>query len=169
MSKLYQFQFILFSLLAVVSALFFVTRKNAVPAALWLVNVMFALAGLYVMLDAPFIGVLQVLVYAGAIMVTFVFVVMLLNLGRSEITDLRSLSTRLGGGLVGLALLANLVVAVRQNWVVPEPVSQSGDNVVEPLAMSLFTDHLVAFELVSLVLLVAVTGSVVLAKKRVSP
>ncbi len=169
MSNLYQFQFILFSLLAVVSALFFVTRKNAVPAALWLVNVMFALAGLYVMLDAPFIGVLQVLVYAGAIMVTFVFVVMLLNLGRSEITDLRSLSTRLGGGLVGLALLANLVVAVRQNWVVPELVSQSTDNVVEPLAMSLFTEHLVAFELVSLVLLVAVIGSVVLAKKRVSP
>ena len=84
MNSFYQFQFYLFSLIAVVSALFFVTRRSPVPAALWLVNVMFALSGLYVMLDAPFVGVIQVLVYAGAIMVVFVFVVMLLNLGRAS-------------------------------------------------------------------------------------
>ena len=69
MNGFYDFQFYLFSLMAVVSALLFVTRRNPVPAALWLVNVMFALSGLYVMLDAPFVGVIQVLVYAGAIMV----------------------------------------------------------------------------------------------------
>ncbi|WP_396224566.1 NADH-quinone oxidoreductase subunit J, partial [Gemmatimonas sp.] len=96
MNGYFEFQFYLFALLAIVSALLFVTRKNAVPAALWLVNVMFALAGLYVMLDAPFVGAIQVLVYAGAIMVVFVFVVMLLNLGRHEISDLRSLGARLG-------------------------------------------------------------------------
>ena len=83
MSFAYQFQFYLFALLAIASALLFVTRRGPVPAALWLVNVMFALSGLYVMLDAPFIGVIQVLVYAGAIMVVFIFVVMLLNLGPS--------------------------------------------------------------------------------------
>ena len=112
MSTFLQFQFYLFSLLAIASALLFVTRKNPVPAALWLVNTMFALAGLYVMLDAPFIGVIQVLVYAGAIMVVFVFVVMLLNLGRAEISDMRALGARLGAGLVGIALLAGLAVAV---------------------------------------------------------
>lgn len=166
MNGFFEFQFYLFSLLAVASALLFVTRKNPVPAALWLVNVMFALAGLYVMLDAPFIGAIQVLVYAGAIMVVFVFVVMLLNLGHSKISDLRSLGSRLGAGAVGIALLANLLVAQR-NRLPRIPLSPASDNVVQPVAASLFTDYLVAFELTSLVLLVAVIGAVLLAKKRV--
>jgi NADH-quinone oxidoreductase subunit J len=166
MNGFYEFHFYLFSLLAVASALLFVTRKNPVPAALWLVNVMIALAGLYVMLDAPFVGVIQVLVYAGAIMVVFVFVVMLLNLGRSGISDIRSLGPRLGAGAVGLALLANLLVVQRQK--IPRiALAPEVDNVVEGVAASLFTDYLVAFELTSLVLLVAVVGAVLLAKKRV--
>ena len=166
MNGFYEFQFYLFSLLAIASALLFVTRRNPVPASVWLVNVMLALAGLYVMLDAPFVGVIQVLVYAGAIMVVFVFVVMLLNLGRSEITDIRSLGARLGAGMVGLALLANLLVVQRQH--IPRvALAPSVDNVVNDVAASLFTDYLVAFELTSLVLLVAVIGAVLLAKKRV--
>ena len=166
MNSFYEFQFYLFSLLAIASALLFVTRKNPVPAALWLVNVMFALAGLYVMLDAPFVGVIQVLVYAGAIMVVFVFVVMLLNLGRSGISDIRSLGARLGAGVVGLALLANLLVVQRQ-YIPRVALAPEIGNVVEDGAASLFTDYLVAFELTSLVLLVAVIGAVLLAKKRV--
>ncbi|MBL0939689.1 MAG: NADH-quinone oxidoreductase subunit J [Gemmatimonadaceae bacterium] len=166
MTGFFEFQFYLFALLAIVSALLFVTRKNPVPAALWLVNVMFALAGLYVMLDAPFVGVIQVLVYAGAIMVVFVFVVMLLNLGRNEIGDLRSLGARLGAGFVALSLLANLLVVQRQRFPRLESAPAS-DNVVTPVAASLFTDYLVAFELTSIVLLVAVVGAVLLAKKRV--
>lgn len=166
MNGFYELQFYLFSLLAIASALLFVTRRNPVPASLWLVNVMLALAGLYVMLDAPFVGVIQVLVYAGAIMVVFVFVVMLLNLGRSEITDIRSLGARLGAGMVGLALLANLLAVQRQQ--IPRvTLAPSVDNVVNDVAASLFTDYLVAFELTSLVLLVAVIGAVLLAKKRV--
>jgi NADH-quinone oxidoreductase subunit J len=166
MTGFFEFQFYLFGLLAVVSALLFVTRKNPVPAALWLVNVMFALAGLYVMLDAPFVSAIQVLVYAGAIMVVFVFVVMLLNLGKHELSDLRSLGARLGAGFMGIALLANLLVAQRNKLPRIASAPQS-DNVVEPVAASLFTDYLVAFELTSIVLLVAVVGAVLLAKKRV--
>src|SRR5215203_2834589 len=87
---LYTFHFYLFGIIAVASALLFVTRKSPVAAALWLVNVMFSLAALYVMLDAQFIGAMQVLVYAGAIMVVFLFVIMLLNLGHpAEIADAR--------------------------------------------------------------------------------
>jgi len=167
MNGFYQFQFYFFSLIAIVSALLFVTRKNPVPAALWLVNVMFALSGLYVMLDAPFVGVIQVLVYAGAIMVVFVFVVMLLNLGRAEVGDLRSLSARLGAGFVSLALLANLLV-VQRDRLPRTPLAPAVDNVVTPVAASLFTDYLVAFELTSVVLLVAIIGAVLLAKKRVT-
>lgn len=167
MNSFLQFQFYLFALLAIVSALLFVTRRNPVPAALWLVNVMFALSGLYVMLDAPFIGIIQILVYAGAIMVVFVFVVMLLNLGRAGIGDLRPLGARLGAGLVALALIANFMTLVRDP--LPQVASaQAEDNVITSIAESLFTDYLVAFELTSIVLLVAIIGAVILAKRRVN-
>ena len=96
------------------------TRKSPVAAALWLVNTMFCLAALYVMLDAQFIGVIQVLVYAGAIMVVFLFVVMLLNLGHpSEIADMRGKWGRLAAALLGLALLAQVMALAGR--ALPEP------------------------------------------------
>jgi NADH-quinone oxidoreductase subunit J len=165
MNAFYQFNFYFFALIAIASALLFVTRRNAVPAALWLINVMFALSGLYVMLDAPFVGVIQVLVYAGAIMVVFVFVVMLLNLGRIGVSDMRKVGPRLGAGLVGLALLANLLV-VQRGSLPRTTLAPASENVVTAVAASLFTDYLVAFELTSVILLVAVIGAVLLAKKR---
>jgi NADH-quinone oxidoreductase subunit J len=167
MSSLLRFEFYLFALLAIASALCFVTRKSPVAAALWLVNVMFALSGLYVMLDAPFVAAIQVLVYAGAIMVVFVFVVMLLNLGRGELVDVRSVASRLGAGAVGIALAA-LVLMVLRDKIPPVEYAPASDNVVTPIAAALFTDYLIAFEVTSLVLLVAVVGAVVLAKRRVS-
>ena len=168
MSSVLRFEFYFFALLAIVSALCFVTRKNPVPAALWLVNTMFALSGLYVMLDAPFVAAIQVLVYAGAIMVVFVFVVMLLNLGRAgELADVRSVASRLGAGAIGIGLAASVLVVLRDK--IPDTeFAAASDNVVTPIASALFTDYLVAFEVTSLVLLVAVVGAVVLAKRRVS-
>src|SRR6185369_15733076 len=111
---LYTFHFYLFGLIAIVSALLFVTRKSPVSAALWLVNTMFSLAAMYVLLNAQFIGVIQVLVYAGAIMVVFLFVIMLLNLGHpSEIADTRGLGWKVVAGAVGVALLAEVFTLVR--------------------------------------------------------
>src|SRR5215212_10922341 len=110
----YTVHFYLFGIIAMVSAVLFVTRKSPVAAALWLVNVMFSLAALYVMLDAQFIGAIQVLVYAGAIMVVFLFVIMLLNLGHaSEIADVRGRWPRLLAGVVGLAMLAEIMALAR--------------------------------------------------------
>src|SRR5918993_5856657 len=110
----YTFHFYLFGIIAMVSALLFVTRKSPVSAALWLINTMFSLAALYVLLDAQFIGAIQVLVYAGAIMVVFLFVIMLLNLGHpSELADARGAGWKLAAGLVGLALLAQVAALVR--------------------------------------------------------
>src|SRR5690349_23704010 len=92
----YEVHFYLFGLIAIASALTFVTRKSPVAAALWLVTTMFCLAALYIMLNAQFIGAIQVLVYAGAIMVVFLFVVMLLNLGHpSDVADIKGFGTRL--------------------------------------------------------------------------
>src|SRR5687767_16009734 len=105
----YVFRFYLFGIIAVASALAFVTRKSPIAAALWLVSTMFSLAAMYVMLDAHFIGAIQVLVYAGAIMVVFLFVIMLLNLGRpQELADRRGLGWRLAASAVGLAILAQI-------------------------------------------------------------
>jgi NADH-quinone oxidoreductase subunit J len=165
MSLLYQFHFYLFGLIAVASALLFVTRKNPVSAALWLVNTMFALAGLYVMLDAQFVGAIQVLVYAGAIMVVFLFVVMLLNLGTTDLPDFRSNRVRLGAGVVAVAMLAELLVLSRGSLPVIEADSVPTANVIAPVAELLFTEHLLAFEITSILLLVAVVGAVVLAKR----
>src|SRR3989441_12217074 len=78
-----------FAAIAVGSALLCITRQNPVASALWLVMTLFALAALFVLLDAQFIAVLQVLVYAGAIMVLFLFVIMLLNLGRAGPADMK--------------------------------------------------------------------------------
>src|SRR5881394_4229869 len=101
----YTFNFYVFGIVAIIAALLFVTRKSPVAAAMWLVTTMFALAALFVMLDAQFIGAIQVLVYAGAIMVVFLFVIMLLNLGHGVIGDARGLGWKLTAGAVGVAIL----------------------------------------------------------------
>ncbi|MDQ2931133.1 MAG: NADH-quinone oxidoreductase subunit J [Gemmatimonadota bacterium] len=163
---LYTFHFYLFGLLAIASALAFVTRKSAVAAALWLVNTMFCLSALYVMMDAQFLGAVQVLVYAGAIMVVFIFVVMLLNLGQaSDVTDIRGLGGKLSAGLVGIAMLAELFALTRLRF--PRLMGAMSDhaNIVNPIAAPLFREYLLPFEVTSVVLLVAVVGAVVLAKR----
>ncbi|MDH4350739.1 MAG: NADH-quinone oxidoreductase subunit J, partial [Gemmatimonadota bacterium] len=93
-----------FAGMAVLAALLCVTRKSPVASALWLVMTMFSLAAIYVLLDAQFIAVIQILVYAGAIMVLFLFVIMLLNLGQARQTDIRGwfgrgVAVLLGGGI----------------------------------------------------------------------
>jgi NADH-quinone oxidoreductase subunit J len=163
---LYTFHFYLFGLIAIASAVAFVTRKSPVAAALWLVNTMFCLSALYVMLDAQFIGAVQVLVYAGAIMVVFLFVVMLLNLGQaSDVTDIRGLGGRLSAGLVGLAMLAELIVLSRIRFPRLSAGVSDQTNVVNPVSSPLFHEYLLPFEVTSVVLLVAVVGAVVLAKR----
>ncbi len=169
-----QFFFYLFGLIALGSALLFVTRRSPVAAALWLVSTMFSLAALYILMDAQFVGAVQVLVYAGAIMVVFLFVVMLLNLGEANAgADFRTLAVRIGAGLLGAALLAELLVTARSRLPadlglgLPATVVVDGDqNVIAPVASVLFTTHLLAFEITSLLLLAAVVGAVVLAKRR---
>jgi NADH-quinone oxidoreductase subunit J len=164
----FQFNFYVFGLIAIASAIAFVTRKSPVAAALWLVNTMFCLAALYVMLDAQFIGAVQVLLYAGAIMVVFLFVVMLLNLGHVPGSgDIKRLWPRLLAGAAGILLLAELSVLGRQ--ALPReiigPAAQS--NVVTTVAGPLFNEYLLAFEVTSILLLAAIIGAVVLAKRRV--
>ncbi|MFN2635892.1 MAG: NADH-quinone oxidoreductase subunit J [Gemmatimonadaceae bacterium] len=170
----YVFHFYLFGVIALASAIAFVTRKSPVAAALWLVNTMFSLAALYVMLDAQFIGIMQVIVYAGAIMVVFLFVVMLLNLGHpSELADARGKWWKLAAGVVGLGLVSEVMAILRSR--LPQSLIVARDfneqqlqklNAVGVIAEPLFNQYLLAFELTSVLLLVAIAGAVVLARGR---
>jgi NADH-quinone oxidoreductase subunit J len=170
----YQFHFYLFGLIALVSSIVFVTRRSPVAAAMWLVVTMFCLAALYVMLDAQFIGAMQVLVYAGAIMVVFLFVIMLLNLGHpSELVDARGLWGKLLAGVVGIALIGEIAVVTRggapsARYAVPrtfvtDQVARYG--AVGAVARPLYTDYSLAFELTSILLLVAIAGAVMLGRR----
>ncbi|MCC6319510.1 MAG: NADH-quinone oxidoreductase subunit J [Gemmatimonadaceae bacterium] len=170
----YRVHFYLFGLLAIASAITFITRKGPVAAALWLVNTMFCLAAIYVMMDAHFIGAIQVLVYAGAIMVVFLFVLMLLNLGHpDEISDIRGKWGRIAAAFIGLAVLAQVMALARsqapEELLVPAATAAAelrDLNAVGSIAKPMFTEHLLAFELTSVLLLVAIVGAVVLGKRR---
>jgi NADH-quinone oxidoreductase subunit J len=172
---LYTFHFYLFGLIAIASAIAFVTRKSPVPAALWLVNVMISLAALYVMLDAHFIGAIQVLVYAGAIMVVFLFVVMLLNLGHpDELADVRSRGWQIGGIAIALVIVALLASYWRGAAGLGDFVRPAGFAAEETLrrgavgavARPLFNEYLLAFEVTSVLLLAAIVGAVAIGRRK---
>jgi NADH-quinone oxidoreductase subunit J len=165
--------FWLFGALALLGGLMCITRRSPVASALWLVQTLFSLAAIFVLLDAQFIAALQVMVYAGAIMVLFLFVIMLLNLGRESATDMRGWAGRLVALALGLVLVTEL-------WVlVGSPVSgqiqlpagtlnrvAQEQGVVGVISDSLFRTYLVPFEVTSILLLAAIVGAVVLAKRR---
>ena len=104
--------FYILAIFAVLSAVLCVSQKNAIASALWLVSTMFSLAAIYVLLNAQFIAAIQVLVYAGAVMVLFLFVIMLLNIGRGP-SDLRGMPVRVVAALIAAALLAQLLLLAR--------------------------------------------------------
>ncbi len=180
--------FYLFATVAVVSACLCILQRNPVSAALWLVSTMFSLAAIYVLLDAQFIAAIQVLVYAGAVMVLFLFVIMLLNLGQTS-SDLRGPSSVAAAivlvGLLAIELFAlwrytprrlatelaqspafgNPNVAFAAGEVARQETAARG--VVGGIAAPLFQIYLVPFEITSILLLVAMVGAVVLAKRRV--
>lgn len=165
--------FWVFAGLAILGGFMCITRRNPVGSALWLVITLFALAALFVMLDAQFLGVLQVLVYAGAIMVLFLFVIMLLNLGRGAPADIKGgagklVATLLAGGL-GLQLVAVVGTAPPDALRMPPgsmAALQREEGLVAVVGRSLYGDYLVPFEITSLLLLAAIVGAVVLAKRK---
>jgi NADH-quinone oxidoreductase subunit J len=174
MSFFYTFHFYLFGVIAIASAIVFVTRKSPVAAAMWLVTTMFCLAALYIMLGAEFVGAIQVLVYAGAIMVVFLFVIMLLNLGHpGEIADARGRWWKLAAGVLALILLVEVAVLANADISVEHALPRGAmeraleeQGVIGVVAQPMFTDYLLAFELTSVLLLVAIAGAVVLGRGR---
>jgi NADH-quinone oxidoreductase subunit J len=183
-----QMIFYVFAVAAVLSASLCILQKNPVSAALWLVSTMFSLAAIYVLLDAQFIAAIQVLVYAGAVMVLFLFVIMLLNLGHAS-SDIRGPSSVAAAvvivGLLAIELFAlwrytprRLANEISQAPAFADPSSvfaagqlaqqeAAARGVVGGIAAPLFQVYLVPFEITSILLLAAIIGAVVLAKRRV--
>ncbi len=160
-----------FALVAIVASVLVVAQRNPMYSVLLLIASFGALSGLYVLLDAPFVAVIQIIVYAGAIMVLFLFVVMLLNAPHEESEhDLAvHAAARVGplafGVLLALALGAELVWAL-------EAVSETGTfgdvsvSSVAAIGRALFTRYAFAFEVTSILILVAMIGAVVLARRE---
>ena len=174
-----EFVFWAFGGAAVLCALLCILQRSPVAAALWLVGTMFNLAGLYVLLHAPFVAAVQVLVYAGAVMVLFLFVIMLLNLQQAS-SDFRGRGAVLGSAALVAVLLGELLLfqgrfgahlgTVRTTGLDPaiaEAIRTPNGNVVQQVAEPLFTKWLIPFEITSVLLLCAIVGAVVLAKKKV--
>jgi len=165
--------FWIFGVIAMGSALLCITRKNPIASALWLVVTLFAVAALFVLLDAQFLAALQVLVYAGAIMVLFLFVIMLLNLGRPGPTDIKGPLGLLVAAVLAGALLLQLRVLSQTTLpaaiqLLPGTVAavQEQRGIVGAVATPLFDTYLVPFEIASVLLLAAIVGAVVLAKRK---
>jgi len=162
--------FYLVALAAIVSGYLVVRCQSPVNSALALVNTFFCLAIFYVMLYAPFMAAIQVIVYAGAIMVLILFVIMLLNLG----TEIRKRYTH---GVVWSSIASLLVLLVTIFFIKRGRVTGAEGDITDYLVMteghteliakSLYTEFLLPFEIASILLLVAIVGAVVLAKKDV--
>jgi len=164
----------IFASMAIGGAMGTVTRRSPVASLLFLVVSFFSIAAIYVILGAHFIAAVQVIVYAGAILVLFLFVIMLLNLGHDYRSDLRGGAWMLAGSVAaGLIFWAIASSAVQPASVPDLGGRQSIDaavqqlNAVGAIAEPLFRDFAVPFELTSILLLVAIVGAVLLAKRRV--
>jgi NADH-quinone oxidoreductase subunit J len=166
--------FYLFATISIMSSLGVVGQRNPMYSVLLLIGSFISLAGLYIGLDSPFVAVTQIVVYAGAIMVLFLFVVMLLNAPREDVAPGAQLPLPGGikafGLLLALGMAAMLVWALSRLGVVPfveDPQAASRVASVRDIGVMLFRDHAFSFEVTSILILVAMVGAVVLAKKTV--
>lgn len=167
MIEAYLFYF--FAALTVILAVVVVLQPNPIGAAIALVGTFFSLAALFVLLNAHFVAIMQILLYAGAIMVLFVFVIMLLNL-EPERVKLRAIAgSRLIQGSAALYLAGVLGLAFFgwRNLFTEGSVGTEVSGTIEAVGTLLLSDYLVPFELTSVLILVAVIGAVVLARKPV--
>lgn len=160
--------FFLFAVLAIVAALGMLISRSPVRSALWMVLNLFSIAVLYLTLHAQFIAVVQILIYAGAIMVLFLFVIMLLNL--DVIPPIGQIDwRRVVAFVLGVAVLAQLLLAVTLGLdLVPEPVpaelaAQTGS--AGAIGMVLFTEYAYLIQIVAVLLLAATIGAVILARR----
>jgi NADH-quinone oxidoreductase subunit J len=167
-------QFYAFAAVTVIGSLLVVSQRNPVYSVLSLIAAFFGLSGLYVGLEAPFVAVIQIIIYAGAIMVLFLFVVMLLNVPREDAAEWDRSHPLYRPGAMRVGTVVALVVMVELGWALSRTSGLSTGvadergavTSINAVGRSLFTDYMFAFEVTSVLIIVAMVGAVVLAKKR---
>jgi len=154
------------SAMALFSALMVITSKNPVYSVIWLILVFFAISGHYLLLNAQFLAVVNIIVYAGAIMVLFLYVLMLMDL-KKETEPRKNRWLKIAGALAGGSLLLVLVAALKKTELNSIAETRTGDiGLIENLGKVLFTDYVVPFEIASILFLSAMVGAVVIGKKE---
>ena len=165
-------QLLFFALAGVslIAGVLVVFQKHPLRSALWLIVNFFAVAGLYLLANAEFIAAIQIIVYAGAIMVLFLFVIMLLNLRQPEEPSPRRYAGHKVWGVLMAGFTAVLVAYGFMETKLPaaKTVTPPGMGNTESVARMLFTDYLLPFEVTSVLLLVAIVGAVVLSKRKLN-
>jgi NADH-quinone oxidoreductase subunit J len=163
-----QYLFYFLAFLAIFSALLVIFSKNPVYSVLYLVLTFFAIAGHYILLNAQFLAIVHIIVYAGAIMVLFLFVVMLLNLNK-ETEPQKSILVKLSAVIAGGILLLTLIGSLKGTEFMTPSTGHIANNqigLVQNLGMVLFKDFLLPFEVSSVLFLTAMIGAVMLGKKE---
>jgi len=161
--------FAYFAFAAVLFSILVITRRNPVHSVLWMLLLFFHIASLYLLLNAEFMAAIQVIVYAGGILVLFLFVVLLMNL-KDEVRINRFIGAWPTGFTFAVALLVVVIMSIR-SFVAAPPGIYSIDMIKQEthtkvLGKLLYTEFLYPFEIASLILLVAIIGAIVLAKRR---
>ena len=145
-----------------------VASKNPVHSILYLIVTFFAISGHYILLNAQFLAIVNIIVYAGAIMVLFLFVVMLMNLNADSEPQQKNKWLLYIGGIAGGSLLLVIVAALKQSAATTQLVQMNGGNagLIKNLGMALFTDYVFPFEISSVLFLSAMIGAVVISKRE---
>ncbi len=157
--------FLTLAAISILTALLMVLSKNPVHSVLYLILTFFAIAGQYILLNAQFLAVVHIIVYAGAIMVLFLFVLMLLNLNK-DTEPQKSTTWKISAGITAGMLLVTLVGAIRGGIEVNIPENVNNQvGLVENLGYVLFTDFVVPFEIAGILFLAAMVGAVLVGKR----
>ena len=169
-----QLLFFAFAGVSVLGSLVVIGQRNPIYSVLALIGAFFGLSGLYVLLEAPFVAIVQIIIYAGAIMVLFLFTVMLLNAPREDAAEWDRLHPlyrpwpRRIGGLLAVMLVGELGWALMRTPGISDAIGVRSPGVtdVRELGRVLFTDYMFAFEVTSILIIVAMVGAVILARKQ---
>ena len=155
------------SVVAIFSALMVITSKNPVYSVLWLIVTFFSISGHYILLNAQFLAIVNIIVYAGAIMVLFLFVIMLMNLNK-ETEPQKNRWLKMAGAVAGGCLLLVLVAALKDTDIKQQQALVNGGSIglIKSLGKELFTTYVVPFEISSILFLSAMVGAVVIGKKE---
>ena len=163
--------FLVFGLLLIACSLMVILHRNPVTSALFLVLSFCSLAGLYLLLQAEFLAMVQIIVYAGAIMVLFLFVIMYLNLKRDQEDGMPHVLRRFVGWAIGGLLLVEGALYMGRRWslgaTVPEPAPTGGNTAA--IGQILYSRYLFPFEVTSVLLIVAILGAVLIGRGRTAP